>query len=58
MPAMHEILKMSLLTFFLSLQLYGRVTKNSRAKTERIFDYIHCQCKFKLDQLIPSADLM
>ncbi|KAK9722872.1 DDB1-and CUL4-substrate receptor 15, WD repeat [Popillia japonica] len=39
-------------------QLYGRVTKNSRAKTERIFDYIHCQCKFKLDQLIPSADLM
>nr|XP_022909123.1 uncharacterized protein LOC111420381 [Onthophagus taurus] len=37
-------------------QIYGRVTRNPRAKTEKLVSEIHSQCKFQLSKLIePEA---
>ncbi|KAJ8920047.1 hypothetical protein NQ315_011700 [Exocentrus adspersus] len=37
-------------------QLYGRFTRNPKAKTERIFDGIHTKCRFALNSLIKDPD--
>lgn len=38
-------------------QLYGRITKNPRAKTERLFNHVYSKCRIRLDQLISSPDM-
>lgn len=37
------------------LQLYGKFSKNPKAKTERIFNDIYYKCRFRLDQIIPVS---
>ncbi|CAG9861966.1 unnamed protein product [Phyllotreta striolata] len=40
----------------LNRQLFGRFAKNPRAKTERVFNTIHANCKFDLYSLIENVD--
>lgn len=49
--------KFNLIHKLFNRQLYGRITKNPRAKTERLFNHIHNKCRYRLDQLISSTDM-
>ncbi|XP_056633600.1 uncharacterized protein LOC130443138 [Diorhabda sublineata] len=40
----------------LNRQLYGRFSKNPKAKTERIFNIIHQKCRYALSSLIKDPD--
>ncbi|EFA10338.2 uncharacterized protein LOC100141521 [Tribolium castaneum] len=39
-------------------QIYGRFTKNPRAKTERIFNTVHHNCRFGLSSLLKDYETM
>lgn len=40
------------------LQLYGRFSKNPKAKTERALTGIHHRCRFALSSLIKDPDAL
>ncbi|KAK9881702.1 hypothetical protein WA026_017221 [Henosepilachna vigintioctopunctata] len=42
----------------LNRQIYGRFTKNCRAKTEKVFKKIHPQCKMPLSSLVRTTENM
>lgn len=39
-------------------QVFGRFTKNCRAKTERLFNNVHHKCRFGLSSLLKDYETM
>ncbi|CAH1155849.1 unnamed protein product [Phaedon cochleariae] len=46
----------NVVTNIINRQLYGRFTKNPRAKSERLFNSVHTKCRFALSSLIKDPD--